>query len=357
MRCSEKRVQFMSAERSIEMTGDSIEDAIARGLAQLGVGPAEVIVEVLDEPTKAMFGMEARPARVRLERLMVSGGVSSSSVVSSPLPAQPTTLISMPPARLEPAPDRERDDRPRRPQSSPQQGQGNREGERRGTGERRTGQRDDRRPRDGRDRDQRDARRPPQRLSREQDLLDSVQDEIYETLPVVDVGAEIPEREWEEEAQVAKVVLNELLERMDIRGRIAMRRAVADDQSGEAPYILDIMSEGNSAKLIGRKGETLAALQYITRLITSRELQRRADVIVDVNSYKARRAQALTNLANRMADDAISSGKTVIMEPMPPHERRIVHLALRARDDVKTQSIGEGAARKVTIVPNESASE
>jgi spoIIIJ-associated protein len=156
---------------------------------------------------------------------------------------------------------------------------------------------------------------------------------------------------------VAKVVLNELLERMDIRGRIAVRRAAADDQTGEAPYILDIMSEGNSGRLIGRKGETLAALQYITRLITSRELQRRADVIVDANSYKARRAQALTNLATRMADDAVAAAKTIIMEPMPPHERRIVHLALRAREDVKTQSIGEGTSRKVTIVPNNQAAE
>jgi spoIIIJ-associated protein len=345
----------MSSERSVEMTGDSIEDAIAKGLAQLGVGPAEVIVEVLEEPTKAMFGMDARPARVRLQLLMLPG--SSTPITTALPPAPPTTPIvdtSYPQERGE-RPRRE-DDRPRRtepreprrePRSDarPERGGQERVGNR---GERGGGERDNRPYGD---------RRPAPRRPREQELLDSVQDEVFETLPVVDVAAEIPERELEEEAQVAKVVLNELLERMDIRGRIAVRRAAADDQTGEAPYILDIMSEGNSGRLIGRKGETLAALQYITRLITSRELQRRADVIVDANSYKARRAQALTNLATRMADDAVAAAKTIIMEPMPPHERRIVHLALRAREDVKTQSIGEGTSRKVTIVPNNQAAE
>jgi spoIIIJ-associated protein len=186
-------------------------------------------------------------------------------------------------------------------------------------------------------------------------LLDSVGEEIDESLPLVDVGAELPENQLDEEAQVAKVVLNELLEKMDIIGKIAVRRAAPDDQSGAAPFILDIMSSGNSGRLVGRRGETLAALQYITRLITSRELQRRSDVIVDANSYKARRAQALHEMANRMADEAVSSEKVVTLEPMPPHERRIVHLALRERPDVTTRSVGEGTARKVTIVPAKSA--
>jgi spoIIIJ-associated protein len=175
-----------------------------------------------------------------------------------------------------------------------------------------------------------------------------------DSLPFVGEAAEIPEAELTEDATVARVVLNAMLEKLDLRARIAVRRSAPDDQSGAAPYILDIMSSGNSNRLIGRRGETLAALQYLTRLITSREVQHRVDVIVDVNSYKARRAQSLTALALRMADDAVSSKRTVVMEPMPPHERRIVHLALRGRDDVSTRSVGEGTARKVTIVPAES---
>jgi spoIIIJ-associated protein len=103
--------------------------------------------------------------------------------------------------------------------------------------------------------------------------------------------------------------------------------------------------------LIGRRGETLTALQYITRLIASRELQRRANIVLDVEGYKSRREQMLRRLANRMADQAIQLGRTVSLEPMPPYERRIVHLALRDHPEVTTQSVGEGDRRKVTIIP------
>jgi spoIIIJ-associated protein len=93
-------------------------------------------------------------------------------------------------------------------------------------------------------------------------------------------------------------------------------------------------------------------LQYVTRLITSRELQRRANLIVDVGGYKLRRARMLRGLAQRMADQAVERGRTVALEPMPPHERRIIHLTLRERADVSTRSVGEGSGRKVTIIPN-----
>jgi spoIIIJ-associated protein len=105
------------------------------------------------------------------------------------------------------------------------------------------------------------------------------------------------------------------------------------------------------SKLIGRRGETLAALQYLTRLITSRRIGRRAYLVVDVDGYKARREAMLRRLAFRMAAQAIQRGRTVSMEPMPPHERRIIHLTLKDNPDVLTESVGEGDNRKVTIVP------
>ena len=165
---------------------------------------------------------------------------------------------------------------------------------------------------------------------------------------------EIPESDQDDEAQIARVVLGQLLEHMEIVGRIVVRRAHPGEPGESVPWVLDVMG-GNLNNLIGRRGETLAALQYITRLITSRELQRRSEVVVDVSGYKARRAQTLHNLALRMADEAIERDHVVTLEPMPPHERRIVHLALRDRGDVVTRSVGEGAARKVTIVPSSQA--
>lgn len=347
----------MSAERSIEVSGDSIEDAIAKGLSQLGVSPAEVLVEVLEDPKPAMFGMDARPARVRLQMMGMPSQPMPPVSMASSAPALPRERQPERRDRDADAPreSRGREGRERRDRDGgrpPREERSERDSSARPPREERSerpgGNRDGRRDAPPRQRDD----RPRPRRDREQELLDSVIDEAEEALPFARDEVEIPESQWDEEAQVATVVLNELLEKMDIRGRIVVRQAAADEQSGAAPYILDIMSQGNSNRLVGRNAETLTALQYITRLVTSRELQRRADVIVDVNSYKARRAQALTAQALRMADEAVQSGKTMILEPMPPHERRIIHLALRARPDVSTRSIGEGAGRKVTIVPS-----
>lgn len=158
------------------------------------------------------------------------------------------------------------------------------------------------------------------------------------------------EADLDDDAQVGKATLEELLAKMQIDARVTVYRAqaAADEQ---APWVLQI-SGRDLGVLIGRKGETLAALQYITRLIASRELQRRADIVIDVEGYKSRREQMLRKLAKRMADQAIQLNRTVPLEPMPPHERRIIHLALRDHPQVTTQSVGEGEYRKVTIIPH-----
>jgi spoIIIJ-associated protein len=155
----------------------------------------------------------------------------------------------------------------------------------------------------------------------------------------------------DEDAEVGKVVLTELLEKMSVRAEVIVRRAEPEEDDEDAPWLLDVTGSGDLNVLIGRRGETLASLQYITRLITSRELQRRANIVVDVDGYKSRRTSKLHDLARRMADQAVQKSQTMTLEPMPPYERRIVHLALRDRDDVVTESVGEGQSRKVTIVP------
>ncbi|HLU10741.1 MAG TPA: RNA-binding cell elongation regulator Jag/EloR [Oceanobacillus sp.] len=275
----------MNEENFVEVTGETVEEAIASGLAELGVGPTEVIVEVLEEPSKGVLGIGGHPARVRLELLTrKQPGAPASTPISKPI--EESTPITLP-------------------------------------------------------------------QSQQQDYLDM--DAEDSELTYLSESDEVPEREQDEEAAIGKVVLTELLERMSIRARVVVRRAKPGDQGESAPWILDVTGS-NLNRLVGRRGETLAALQYITRLITSRELQRRAEVIVDVDGYKARRAQTLHNLALRMATEAIERGRTVSLEPMPPHERRIVHLALRGREDVVTRSVGEGASRKVTIVPKSQSS-
>ncbi|MDX1614937.1 MAG: R3H domain-containing nucleic acid-binding protein, partial [Candidatus Promineifilaceae bacterium] len=103
--------------------------------------------------------------------------------------------------------------------------------------------------------------------------------------------------------------------------------------------------------LIGPRGETLNALQYIARLMTGHVSHRLPSFIVDVEGYRARREQALARLAERMAAKALKRGQPVTLEPMPANERRIIHITLRDDERVHTESSGEGPKRRVRIFP------
>ena len=180
--------------------------------------------------------------------------------------------------------------------------------------------------------------------------VDDNSDEGDESTSIPATLTPVTDEEMDDDARVGMATLQELLEKMEIEATVAVYRAQAE-QGEQAPWVLQIQGD-DLGTLIGRRGETLTALQYITRLIASRELQRRSNIVIDVEGYKARREEMLRRLAQRMAQQAAELGRTVALEPMPPYERRIVHLELRNNPDVTTQSIGEGDHRKVTIVPN-----
>lgn len=242
---------------SIESVGVDVESAIAKGVQELGVSRDQVMVEVLEEPSRRLLGLGAKPARVRL------------------------TVIRAP--------------------------------------------------------------ETPNRVAEQADALPFEDEDELDAVPPAS------EQEMAEAAQKGEAVLHKLLRAMGIRATITAQPA--QKHSGEPQHwTLDVRGPDLS-ELIGRRGETLAALQYITRLIVSRQLGRRAHLVVDVDGYKARREEMLRRLALRMAEQAIQRGRTVSMEPMPPHERRIVHLTLKNNPDVSTESVGEGDNRKVTIVP------
>lgn len=154
-----------------------------------------------------------------------------------------------------------------------------------------------------------------------------------------------------DEAQIGREALLELLAMMGFEDvQIDVRKADAAPGERNVPLVFDVRGPG-VGDLIGRRGETLAALQYIARLIVGQETASRVHLIVDVDGYKAQRAESLRGLAARLAEQAVRTGRRVILEPMPPHERRIVHLALRDHPQVTTESIGQGDRRKVTIIP------
>lgn len=146
-------------------------------------------------------------------------------------------------------------------------------------------------------------------------------------------------------------ILQGLLDRMNLRARVeVVPQSDAEADEGERFEVLNIVGE-DLGVLIGRHNEVLSALELITRLMVNQRVRGRSDFVVDVNGYRAKRAESLRKLALRMADQAIETDRTAVLEPMPPAERRIIHLALRDHPRVTTQSIGEGDRRKVTIAP------
>ena len=105
--------------------------------------------------------------------------------------------------------------------------------------------------------------------------------------------------------------------------------------------------------LIGRRGQTLAYLQYIVRLIVSHRVKASVLIVIDVNGYKQHRYKSLNNMANRIAEEVEANEKSFELEPMPAYERRIIHMALADHPAVFTESTGVGEARKVVIIPKE----
>lgn len=150
---------------------------------------------------------------------------------------------------------------------------------------------------------------------------------------------------------VAHEVLSELLTLMGIRATVRIRQDEETSTDEDLPpFVLDIL--GNDLGiLIGRRGQTLHDLQYITRLIVSREVGRWVNLVVDVEKYKVRRENTLQQLANRLAERVVLTQQPIALEPMPPHERRIIHMTLRDHPIVATESVGKGDRRKVTIIP------
>ena len=244
----------MSEERTkLEVIAPSVEEAIEKGLRELGLKEDDVDVEVLDEGKKGLLGLGTRQARVALK-------------------------IRSPEEKSEAA-----------------------------------------------------------ALVKKRVALPS------------DSEAAKPESEEPEEVSIARETINIILEKMRVNAKVSIKLGSGDDNRVQ-PVLIDI--EGNDLSfLIGTKSETINALQYITSLIVGRELGRWVPLQVDVQHYRQRREDELRNLAQRIAEQVVSTGRKQALEPMPPNERRIVHLELRDNSQVTTESVGEDPHRKVTVIP------
>jgi len=155
-------------------------------------------------------------------------------------------------------------------------------------------------------------------------------------------------------AEVAKEVLENLLARLGVEASVVSEAKPPFEEGVEASEVITLDVTGDDLGiLIGRRGQTLAALQHMVRLIVAHQVKARVPVVIDVEGYKQRRYSALQALALRVVEQVKDRKKSFALEPMPAYERRIIHLALADDPDVTTESTGVGEVRKVVIMPKE----
>jgi spoIIIJ-associated protein len=153
--------------------------------------------------------------------------------------------------------------------------------------------------------------------------------------------------------QVAKQVVRDLLTHMGVEaGVMAVDNpsAVPLDDDDPPTIFIDVVGD-DLGMIIGRRGEHLSHIQYLVNLMVNRKLDTWSRVILDVEGYRSRREESLIGLAERVARQVSRSRRPVTLEPMPPNERRIIHLTLRSHPDVGTESSGEGNERRITVLP------
>jgi spoIIIJ-associated protein len=125
-----------------------------------------------------------------------------------------------------------------------------------------------------------------------------------------------------------------------------------ENDEEDPPEEIRLEIEGRDAgRIIGKKGQTLMALQFLSNRVINRPGKKRRHVIIDAEGYRARREDSLSSMARRLGRQAVEEGKIITFEPMNPQDRRVVHLALAKFPGVVTKSDGEGEARRVQIIP------
>jgi spoIIIJ-associated protein len=267
----------MMARTSLEIIAPSVDEAIAKGLSDLGLNRDQVEVEILDTGTRGLFGIGSRQSRVRLTVLEPG----SETARTRPAQVEPEVEEEMPAEFM--------------------------------------------------------------------DLLATP----IEAEPAAAAAAARPESkdiEKEIAVHVARETVSELLEKMNITASVSAVFKEPEDDRSKPTLWVDVIGQDLSI-LIGPRAETLNALQYIASLIISKELGHNIQIVIDVEGYRVRRVQQLQQLARRMADQAVKTGRRQALEPMPAGDRRIIHIELRNNPQVATESIGEEPYRKVTIVP------
>lgn len=293
--------------RTVRVTGKTVEEAVAEGLAQLGITRAEAIVHVVEEPSGGLFGLlrrkqavvdvSAEDSREDLEKAVRQLVSEAAAVPAETAEAEEASEAAEPAEAKEPEETEAEEAVPAEAETE---------------------------------------------APAEETAEEAKNEEADEEAPAK-AREERPfsSEEQNETAEEAKKFLAGVFKGMDLD--VTMEKMVNEER-----ILLNLRGKGLGI-LIGKHGQTLNALQYLTNLAAGRLYHHRYFIMLDVENYRSRREQTLTALAKRLAEKAKRTGESVELEPMEPGERRIIHLALQADPDIVTDSEGEGSGRHVVI--------
>ena len=296
---------------SIEASGKSVDEAILQALSRLGKRRDEVDVTIIQEPSRGAFGIGSKDARVRAT-------VHPANVGAVITPEMADAILG--PDETFPEEELYVED---------EEGEFGDEDEEFMDEDEKEGEFDE-------------EEEPAPFLS-----SPTISPELASELGLGDVSVtegemqevETPTRE---DVEITVDVLQHILRYMNIPATVQVRST--------NPLTLNIHGiHENLGLLIGRRGETLAALQLLVSLIVGHRTKHRMRIIIDAENYRQRREENLRSLALRVAQQVRNYRRSIALEAMPPHERRIVHIALSESKDISTESIGEGDARRVVI--------
>jgi len=276
---------------AIEKWGVNVEEAVNLALKELKLSREDVEVTVLEEPSRGFFGIGSKLAKVRVERKapLKEEKKEPEKENKKAAKAGPIGKEEVLPEELVTPADRQ-----------------------------------DRKPRERKDRD-RKRNKKKEKKETVNIALDGME---KESLTIV-------------EEHEALTFLKEVTEKMGLQLDFVCR-------TGENLVYIEMSGE-DSRTVIGKRGQTLDSIQYLTSLVVNKDNKAYIKVVVDAENYRAKRQKTLEQLANRLADKVSKTGKYVRLEPMNPYERKVIHATLQSHPDVVTRSEGEEPYRRVII--------
>ena len=279
----------------IDVTGKNEDEAISKALAQLNLDRDDVSVEVLERAKSGFLGLGACPAKIRV----YYGPEAEEEILPPPPAPKPEPVREEPPTPRPAAPEKR--ERPERRERLP-----------------------------------REKKELPEKKERPAPRPEPLQEE-----PPVPLGEEVDD----EKAAAIKAFLKGLLEHMDSAAGVK----VYLPEKGRYKVILEGQGLGS---LIGRRGETLDAIQQLTSYAVNRGGGPRVRIHLDAENYRAKREQSLQHLARKVAGKVVRYRRSVTLEPMNAYERHVIHTALQDFEGVTTYSTGADPNRRVVVAPD-----